>query len=60
MLTSCCCWGSAAARGWLLAGATEGLLLASLLALVTAVSPVAVLELEPGLLELLSTVPGPL
>ena len=58
MLTSCCCWGSAA-RGWL-GGATEGLLLASLLALVTAVSPVAVLELEPGLLELLSTVPGPL
>ena len=59
MLTSCCCWGSAV-RGWL-GGATEGLLLASLLALVAAVvSPVAVLELEPGLLELLSTVPGPL
>ena len=39
-------------------GAREGLLLASLVALV-AVS-VAVLELDPGLLELLSTVPGKL
>ena len=55
MLTSCCC-GSA--KGWLGAGATDGLLLASLVTLVA--MSMAVLELEPGLLELLSTVPGPL